>query len=547
MSTTVRPPREDSHLSLDLSPFPTGRESPPSVRRRPRVPRRLLGLLLGMGAVGAVAYFGLTPVWSARDANDRPISVAVQRGTLRIIVTERGNLESRVTVDGVCELTGMQNKIIQLVPEGNKVEKGDVVVRFDSAEIEKNIAQQDIKAKQALSKIETSKQEVEIAKNKGESEETEAHVEFELAELDLEKYQKGDYVYEVDDLLAAIGLSTKDLEEAKNRRESFEALVKKGFKSPDQLRPVVQEYERQKMLLSRDHRKLMVKKNYEYRRKTTEYAAKVDSSSKKKQRAKATAIAQVAKANSEYEAAKATHTIEEQQLKTYLSQKDKAVLKAAQAGIVAYANDRWYDPSSQVREGAMVYARQKIFSLPDMTSMQVKVNVHESLVKKIKPGQMAEIRVDAFPNLVLIGKVKTVSQLADSNRGYMSGGVKEYSTVVTVEKMPQEDLKPGMTAEVQIKAGELSNVLIVPVQAVTEHKGDFFAYVDRPPVIERRKVKVGDTNEKMVHVLDGLKEGERVTLDARSRAVAEFKDDESSETTDKPKADPKEEAPKSPR
>src|SRR5215217_780705 len=102
MSTTVRPPREESHQSLDLSPFPMGRESPPSVRRRPRVPRRLLGLLLGMGAVGAVAYLGLTPVWSARDAIDRPISVPVQRGTLRITVTERGNLESRVTVDGVC-------------------------------------------------------------------------------------------------------------------------------------------------------------------------------------------------------------------------------------------------------------------------------------------------------------------------------------------------------------------------------------------------------------------------------------------------------------
>ena len=95
--------------------------------------------------------------------------------------------------------------------------------------------------------------------------------------------------------------------------------------------------------------------------------------------------------------------------------------------------------------------------------------------------------------------------------------------------MPDEDLKPGMTAEVKIKAGELSNVLIVPVQAVAEHKGEFFAFVDRPPAIERRKVKVGDTNEKMVQVLDGLKEGERVTLDARSRAVAEFKLDESSE------------------
>ena len=246
-----------------------------------------------------------------------------------------------------------------------------------------------------------------------------------LAELDLEKYQKGDYVYEVDDLKAAIGLSTKDLEEAKNRRESFEALVKKGFKSPDQLRPVVQEYDRQKMLLSRDQAKLMVKEKYEYRRKSTEYSAKVDSSRKKVQRAKATLIAQVAKANSEYEAAKATHTIEDQQLKEYLSQKDKAVIKAAQGGVVAYANDRWYDPSSQIHEGTMVYAAE------DLQPARHDEHAGQGERPRVagqedQAGADGRISVDAFPNLVLIGKVKTVSQLADSNRGYMSGGVKEY-------------------------------------------------------------------------------------------------------------------------
>ena len=53
-------------------------------------------------------------------------------------------------------------------------------------------------------------------------------------------------------------------------------------------------------------------------------------------------------------------------------------MQAEQGGIVSYANDRYWDASSQVREGATVYSRQKIFSLPDMTRMQVKVNIHES-------------------------------------------------------------------------------------------------------------------------------------------------------------------------
>lgn len=124
----------------------------------------------------------------------------------------------------------------------------------------------------------------------------------------------------------------------------------------------------------------------------------------------------MSKAASEYESARGTADIEQQQLKEYLTQKDKTVMRAEQGGIVAYANNEYYDSSRQVREGATVYSRQKIFSLPDMTRMQVKVNIHESLIKKIKAGQRAEVRIDAFPNVVFVGTVKSVSQLADSTR-----------------------------------------------------------------------------------------------------------------------------------
>jgi len=101
------------------------------------------------------------------------------------------------------------------------------------------------------------------------------------------------------------------------------------------------------------------------------------------------------------------------------------------------------------------------------------------------------------------------------------------------------ELKPGMTAEARILVGELHNVLVVPVQAITEHKGEFYAFVDEPGGIKLRKVKIGENNEKLVEVLDGLKEGESVALDARIRA-AEFKSDETKES---PKEGPKSEAP----
>ncbi len=213
-------------------------------------------------------------------------------------------------------------------------------------------------------------------------------------------------------------------------------------------------------------------------------------------------------------------------------------MRAEQDGIVAYSNDRYYDPSSQIREGATVYSRQKIFSLPDMTHMQVKVNIHESLIKKIKTGQKAEVRIDAFPNVVFVGTVKSVSQLADSTRPWMTGGVKEYTTIVTIDDISSHELKPGMTAEARILVSELKNVLVVPIQAIAEFKGDFYAFVEDPGGIKLRKVNVGDNNEKLVEILEGLKEGDSVALDARIRAAAEFKTEESKESPETPRPAP---------
>ncbi len=485
---------------------------------------RLLVIAAGAAGIAAVAAFGF-PSWGHSASKDLPLSSKVTRGTLRIIVTERGSLESVKTVDGVCELAGYQNKIIQLTPEGNHVEKGEIVCRFDSAEIDKNIAQQAIKAKQAATKIETSRQELEIARNKGESEIIAAKVELELGELTLEKYQKGDYVAESAEIKGNIALKTKSLNEAENDLEQFRGLVRKGFKSPNDLRTKESQFEGAKLELEGVQTKLKVKERFEYKLKSTEFSSKVDQSRSKVAQATATAKASVSKAESEYDSAKATYEIEDRQLKDFERQKEKTIIKAELSGIVAYGNEPWYDSSRQIREGATVYSRQRIFSLPDLTKMQVKVSIHESLIKKIKPGQTAEIRVDAFPNVVIQGKVKTVSQLADSNRGWMSGGVKEYGTVISIEQMPKEEIRPGMTAEAKILAGEVSSALMVPVQAVAQHKGKFYAYVLTPKGIERREVKPGETNDFDVEIQDGLMEGDVVALDARSRTTAEFKDE----------------------
>ena len=114
----------------------------------------------------------------------------------------------------------------------------------------------------------------------------------------------------------------------------------------------------------------------------------------------------------------------------------------------------------------MVHFQQTLFSLPDLKQMQVKVKIHESMVKKVKPEQKAEIRVDAFATTLLHGTVEKVAMLADSRGYWDEGGVKEYVTIVKLDDLPDLGLKPGMTGEVKVMVDVLEDVLIVPVQAV---------------------------------------------------------------------------------
>ncbi|HEV3168265.1 MAG TPA: efflux RND transporter periplasmic adaptor subunit, partial [Isosphaeraceae bacterium] len=164
----------------------------------------------------------------------------------------------------------------------------------------------------------------------------------------------------------------------------------------------------------------------------------------------------------------------------------------------------------QIEEGAQVRERQKIFSLPDITKMQVNTKVHESMVDRVARGQRARIRVDALPNGELTGSVKTVAPLPDPS-SFFSSDIKVYSTLVSIDKGPSQ-LRPGMTAQVEILVTELEDVLSVPVQAVLEFKNKQQVYVKTPNGYERRQVTVGISNDQLIEVKTGIKEGDRVVL-----------------------------------
>jgi RND family efflux transporter MFP subunit len=538
------PPPTDHPPHRNGSPSPALALPPLAAPSARSGPRKGSGRWLRYGALalllGGLAYAGITWGLPGRKSAD-VITAKATRGALVITVTDRGELESAQSIQVNCEVEG-GGKIATIVPEGTRVKKGDEVCRFDTDTLQKSINEQSVKWEQAVAKAKAAKSELEVQKNKELSEIDKADLALVLAKIDLESYtdKKGEYQVEVDKRQGAIELAKKELKEAEDNLEFTRGLVKKGFAQLEQLPALELAVESKQFTAKEKAADLHVFEKFTSEKKRVELRAKAKDAESELKRTKKSQEAATEKAENEVKATQKTAELEDQHLKRFQAQMEKCIVKAPQEGIVIYFNRRYWDESSRIRPGGNVYFQQPIFTLPDLDNMQVKMKVHESVVKRVLKGMTATMQMDALGGQVLHGTVKSVATLAQNDMGW-GNGVKEYETVVSIDDLPKEaGLRPGMTSEVKILIKTIPDALTVPVSAVTESGGQHICYVKTGRGLERREVKIGEGNEQNIQILEGLQEGEEVALDARVRAAAEVKAGDGPEK-EKEKKDAKEE------
>jgi HlyD family secretion protein len=485
--------------------------------------RKLRGLArwwpLGLLALGivAVAYF----VSGSRGKGGDFLTATVIRGDLPVVVTERGELDSTKSEMVRCDVEVKEIKLVTIVPEGTRVSKGAEVATLDADELKNKYAEQQVKWKTADGKAKGAAGDLEVQTNKEQSEIDKGELAWTLAKIDLEQYEKRGYQVELDKREGAVGVAKKELKEADDNLEFTRNLVKKGFMPLEQIRIQELTVASVRYKVSQGEADLGMLREFERKRKITELEGKAREAERELVRTKASQKAATAKAKSDSEAADVTAKLEKTTLDRFEAQISRCIVKAPQDGIVVYFR-RYYDEGSRIQPGALVYFQQPIFTLPDLEHMKVKVKIHESVIKKIVPGQNATLQVDALPNVSLSGTVKTVGTLAQSEGWRQT--VKEYLVEIEIVDLPTTaGLKPNMTAEVKIHVRTVPDALMVPIQAVTEYEGKTVCYVKNGRDVERRPVEVGEANDQYIQIVSGVSEAEEVALDARSRASAEVK------------------------
>jgi HlyD family secretion protein len=189
-----------------------------------------------------------------------------------------------------------------------------------------------------------------------------------------------------------------------------------------------------------------------------------------------------------------------------LEELEYCVVKAERSGLVIHPKAARWKGAPEIEEGATVHKDQVLLLMPDLSKMQVKVGIHESVIERIKPGLHATV---SLPDKTLRAKVSSVAPVTRP-AGWWTGNVVKYDTIIELPSV--EGLKPGMSAEVEVIIDRHENVLTVPVSAVVETAEGDFCWVPSGGGTERRSLSLGDSNDQYIVVEAGLKEGDEVVL-----------------------------------
>lgn len=192
-----------------------------------------------------------------------------------------------------------------------------------------------------------------------------------------------------------------------------------------------------------------------------------------------------------------------------------------------------------IQEGEMITSSNSaygegsvIMKVADLSKMVVKANINEVDIAKFRLGQSATVKVDALPYNEFTGNITKIAPMATTLNNAIV-----FPVEIRLDN-PGTMLKPGMTGNVSIQGETREDVLVIPIRAVyTDDKNQDIVYVYKsaapdsadqdsakaatagtpaPPVAT--PVRLGSNDMQMVEVLEGLKEGDKISLTEPSRS-----------------------------
>lgn len=211
--------------------------------------------------------------------------------------------------------------------------------------------------------------------------------------------------------------------------------------------------------------------------------------------------ARLALARKQVEASEAQIRVAEQDL-------DNCTVRAPFEGLVVSKDAQVGEMVSPISAGGG-FTRTGIATIVDMKSLEIEVDVNESNLSLVKPGQSVTATLDAYPNWNIPSRVRTVIPTADRQKAT----VKIRISFLKLDPRILPDMGVKVAFLEERSAGDKSGIrALIPSEAVRLANGESVVFLVRDGRVEKRTVHLGDKRGTDVEVLAGLTQGERIVV-----------------------------------
>jgi RND family efflux transporter MFP subunit len=190
-------------------------------------------------------------------------------------------------------------------------------------------------------------------------------------------------------------------------------------------------------------------------------------------------------------------------------------IRAPFAGVVVSKNAQPGEMISPMSAGGS-FTRTGIGTIVDMGSLEIEVDVNESYINRVSPGQRVEATLDAYTDWQIPASVIAIVPTADRQRATVK--VRIAFDELDPRILPDMGVKvafrdlPAEAAAADSGGGAPSGV-VVPAAALRRDGGRDVVFVVAGDIAERRPITIGSRNENEAVITSGLAAGERVVVE----------------------------------
>lgn len=414
-------------------------------------------------------------------------------------------------------------KLLWIIDENSWVKAGDELIRFETDELKKRIEDYEIDLDNLIKELEIAIEEEKILDSTNAADMQAAEDKVQQAQDALKKYRRIERMKTINSHEESIKNAEAAVTTAEEDYRSVRDAEPKAAESSNGVQQDADEIKRKELIkkqqtidskrnaLNDTEANRRAWRHYDHPNKMMTLANNLEQADLNLRRVRISINSKIIQKKRQIDNYRKRIKMTTTHLERHRSYMEMMVIKAPVDGVVIYSDPDMVWGRTEIKVGMDIGKGMTLITIPEMSNLIVDFDLPEEYRSKLKIGDVAVISPDSLPGTKFSGKISQIATLPVNLINWDSSSPKVYKAKIKFDKQSPL-LVNGMSVQINVVTKTIKDTIFVPVEAIFENNERFFVYKNTITGVVEKDVKIGESSDNFVQILEGLDDGDVVYL-----------------------------------